>query len=90
MSTRSEEIIGDALAGVEMVRPGIPEIAKFDPAAALIAGSVLTLIYEGLVAIRSLAPHSEEEARKVIAAQIARVVQELAAAKFGAMQNPGE
>jgi hypothetical protein len=88
MSTRSEEVIGDALAGIEMVRPGIVELAKYDTRAAGIAGTALTLIYEGLVAVRDFAPHSEEEIRKVIAAQITRVVQELAAAKFGAM--PGD
>ena len=89
--SRIEEVIGDALAGIEMVRPGVVEFGKYAPGPAKIVGLAITVLYEGLVVIRAAAAHATpEEIRAAIAHQIADAIQDLAAAKFGAMPNQGD
>jgi type VI protein secretion system component VasF len=89
--SKTEELIGDALAGIEMVRPGVAILGTFDPQAALIAGAALTMLYEGLVTIRAAEAHANPaELQTAIRGQIQKVIQELAAAKFGAMPSQGD
>ncbi len=86
MALTTDEIIGDALAGIEALRPGNAVLAEYDAKAASVVGIALTLAYEGLVVIRkALAESNPEDIEAALAGKAERVIQELAALRFGAM-----
>jgi hypothetical protein len=81
-----DDVIVDALQGIDLARKGLTVIGAFDPPAAGVAEVGLTLLYEALVAVRSMLGHStDEDIRAAIIAKMQTAMQELAAAKFGAM-----
>lgn len=82
----TDEVIGDALTGLEALRPGVELLGTFDPKSAAIVGVALSLVYEGLVALRqALLNDTTDVIRDQLAAKAERAIQELAAIKFGAV-----
>lgn len=86
----ADEIIGDALTGLEALRPGVELLGKFDEKTAAIVTTSLSLAYEGLVALRqALLNASDQDMRAQLALKAERTIQELAALKFGALPPNG-
>lgn len=79
----TDAVIDDILDGVVVVRQGIPILEEYNPAAAAIASGGLTLLYEGLVLVRTWRGASVEKLRAELAARCEKFIQELAAVRFG-------
>lgn len=82
------ELIEDALSAIEVIRPALPLLTAYNAAAGSVAGAGITLLYEGLVTIRSeLAKGTPEVARETLAKSGNLALQELAKAHFEAMED---
>lgn len=75
----ADEVIGEVLSGIDVVRKGIPILAAESPVA---AGVGLTLLYEGLVTVRSLRK-TPDSMRTTLRKQTTAAIQELVALKMG-------
>jgi len=86
----TDEVLGDALKGLEALRPGVELLGQLDPATGGIISVALSLAYEGLVAVRqAFLNSSDPDMRAHLAVKAERAIQELAAIKFGAMPPNG-
>jgi len=80
-----DELIDDALQGIELARPALPILNAAVPEAGLIVGPALTVLYEGLVAIRAARAHqSPDDALAAVRQKIIDAIQDIAVLKFGA------
>jgi hypothetical protein len=80
-----DEMISDALEGIELARPALPILAALVPEAGVIVGPALTILYEGLVAVRAARAHQNpEEQVAAVRQKITEAIQDLAVLKFGA------
>lgn len=79
----TDAVIDDILDGIVAVRQGIPILEEYNPAAAAIVAGGLTLLYEGLVIVRTWRGASPDQLRTELAARCEAFIQELAAVRFG-------
>lgn len=83
-----DELLLDALKAIEALRPALAVLTAYNAVAGAVAQGGVTILYEGLVTIRSeLAKGSPEVAREIIAKAGNAALQELAKAHFESMED---